>query len=140
VPLLGLPAEREMGREEIGLLEVEPDPAIERGPADMRASRPSPAAKIQMMVLAVDPRLLLRAVPDAEIDPLMVPFGDGHPRRNFRRLLLRIQRFDVDELKELHPIEAPLRILYDAALIELARFEGELALDDVVAYALVPRD
>ena len=93
-----------------------------------------------MVVLGVDARLLLGAVADAEVHALMVAFGDRHADRHVLRLLLRVQRLDVRELKQLQPVEPALRVLHDAAPVEFARLEGQLAADDVFADALVADD
>src|SRR5207248_5957070 len=96
-----------------------------------------PSEEIHMMVLAVDARLLLRAVADAEVHALMVAFGDRDARRHLRRLLLLIERFDGRKLKERHAVQAALRLLHEAALVQVARLERQLAPDHAIADALV---
>ena len=78
------------------------------------------------MVFGVHARFLFGAVPDAEVDALVLPFRHRDPDRHFVRLLLRIERLDVDELEQLHPVQPPLRVLHDAAPIEIAGLEGQL--------------
>ena len=93
-----------------------------------------------MVVLGVDAPFLFRPVADAEVDPMVLPFRDRHARGDFHRLQLGIERLDVDELKQLHAIQPALRFLDNAAPIEIAGLEGELALDDALAHALVAGD
>ena len=68
------------------------------------------------MILGVDARLLFGAVADAEVDALMLAFGDRDAHRHFVGLLLRVQRLDVRELEQLEAVEPPLRVLHHAAL------------------------
>ena len=84
-----------------------------------------------MVVLGVDAPFFFRPVANAEVDPMVLPFRDRHARGDFLRLQLGIERLDVDELKQLHAIQPALRFLDNAAPIEIAWLEGELALDDV---------
>src|SRR5207244_6122312 len=102
--VLNLAAQREMRPEQERLVEIEPDAAIERRPADMRAGGPGRAEEVHMMVLGVDARLFFSAPADAEVDPLMLPFGYGDFCRDLRRLLLRVQWFNVGELEQLHAV------------------------------------
>jgi hypothetical protein len=61
--------------------------------------------------------LLLGAVADAEVDALMVALRYRHPDRHVLRLLLGVDRLDVRELEQLHPVETALRVLHDAAAV-----------------------
>ena len=92
-----------------------------------------------MAIFHVAARVLLRAVADAEVDALMLPFGDHHPRRHFVRLLRDLERLDRHELKQLHPVETALRVLNQTAPVELAGLVGDVALDDAVADAAIAR-
>jgi hypothetical protein len=135
VPLLTVEAEREMRRDEIWLHEVEPDAAIERGPAHVDARRSGAAEKVHVVILRVHPRFFFGAIADAEIDPLVIAFSDRHPDRDVFGLLVGVLRFHVGELKQLETVEPPLRVLHLAAVEQLSRLERQLALDDVVADA-----
>ena len=129
-----------MRREQIRLVEIEADAAIERRPAGVRAGGARAAEKIDVVVLAVDPRLLFRAIADAEVHPLMLAFRHGDARAHFGILAFGVQRLDVDELKQLHGVQAPLRVLHDAAAVQIAGFEGQLPPDHALADAAVARD
>ena len=87
----------------------------------MRAGGAGAAEEVDVVVLGVDARLLLGAVPDAEVHALVLALGDGHADRDFVGLLFLVQRLDVGELEQLESVQPPLRILHDAALEELAR-------------------
>ena len=73
----------------------------------------------------------------AEIQPLVFPFGHGDFCVHDGTLLLRIDRFNVDELEQLHRVEAALRFLDNTAAVEVALLEGELPLDDAITHARV---
>ncbi len=132
--------QREVGREQIRLGEIKADAAIERRPAGMCAGGASAAEKIDVVILAVDARFFFRAIADAEVHPLMLALRHGHARAHLGILPFGVQHFDVDELKQLHAIEAPLRVLYDAAAVQLTGFIGQLPPDHVVADAAVAHD
>ena len=70
----------------------------------------------------------------------MLAFRHGHARADFRFLLVRLERLDVDELEQLHPVQPPLTVLDDASTVEIARLEGQLPADHPVADAGVLRD
>jgi hypothetical protein len=89
------------------------------------------------MVLGVHSCLLFGAVANAKIDALMFAFRHRNPGRHFFRLKLLVLRFDVDELKQLHPIQPSLRILDEAAAIDVAA-ERQLTLNDPIAHRLLP--
>src|SRR6476620_4093844 len=126
-----------MRRKEVRLVEVETDAAIERRPAAMHAGGACSAEEVHMVEFRVDARLLLSTVTDAEIQPLVFAFGHGDFRVHDGTLLLRIDRFDVDELEQLHRVEAALRFLDNTAAVEVALLEGELPLDDAITHARV---
>ena len=140
VPILPGPAERKVRREEIRLRELEPDAAVERRPARVRGCRARAAQEVHVPVLGVDARLLLAPVADAELGPLVVAFGNGHPRRHLVRLLVHFRRLHRDELEQLHPIQTALRLLDQTAAIQIARLVGELTLDHPLADAAVAGD
>ena len=96
--------------------------------------------KIHVVVLALDPRLFFRAVADAEVYPLMLAFRDGDARAHLGIVAFGIQRFDVDELKQLHSIQPPLRILHDAAAVQVAGPVRQLSSDHVLSDAAVAHD
>ncbi len=129
-----------MRTEQERLVEIEPDAAVERRIAHVRAGRARAAEEIQVVVFGIDATLLFRAVADAEVHALVIAFRDRHSRRDLVGLQLRILRLDVGELEQLHAVQPPLRILHDASVVEVARLERELAADDVVAHALVAGD
>src|SRR4029079_2192396 len=160
VPILSFGAKREVRAKQIGLVEVEPNAAIERRPARVYAGAARTAEEIELVVLRINARLFFRAVAVAEVDTLMVALGDGDAHRNLIELLLgrrrltlirpaplavlrrrRLprpalrarQRLDVGELEQLHAVEAPLSILDDAATVEIAGLERQLPLDHAVA-------
>ena len=56
VPLLPFTTQREVGREEVRLVEIETDAAVERRPAHMRARRPRAAEEIQVVIFGIDAR------------------------------------------------------------------------------------
>ena len=140
MPLLPFARRAKVRAKKIRLVEIEPDAAIERRPAHVRAGRPRAAEEVHVVVLGVDARLLLRAVADAEVHALVVALRHRHADRHFVGLLLRVQRLDVGELEQLHAVQPPLRVLHDAALIEIAGLERQLAADDVLVDALVADD
>ena len=140
VPLLPFDAEREVRTEEVRLGEVEARASIERRPPDVRAGRSRAAEEVDVVILGVDARLFLGAVADAEVHPLMVPLRHGDADGNGVRLQFLVQRLDVRELKQLEAVQPPLRVLHDAALIQLARLERQLPANDVLADALVADD
>ena len=106
----------------------------------MRTGGPRAAQEVHVVVLAVHTGVLLGAVADAEIHALMASFGNADARVHVGPLLLRVHGLDVDELEQFHLVQPPLRLLHDAAPIEIARLEGELPLDDPVADAAVAGD
>src|SRR5262249_2640699 len=163
-PVLAFGAKREVRGVEIRLVEVETEAAIERRPSRVDARGARPAEKVQMVVLGVDARFLFRSVADPEVHTLMIPLGDSNAHRNLVRLigrrrlrlwhgLIRIARLirggrllwlliaglrlDVRELKQLEAVEPPLGVLDDAAPVEIAGLEGQLALNHAIADALV---
>ena len=93
-----------MGPEEVRLIEIDAQAAVERRPPRVRAGRARAAQEIQMVVLAVDAALFFGAVADAEVHPLMIAFGDGNAGRHFARMLLLVERLHVGELKQLQPV------------------------------------
>ena len=88
-PVLRLAAQREMRGEKVRLVEIEPDAAVERRPARVRASQPRVAEEVHVVIFGVHPRLFFRPVPDAEVDALVLAFGDRDPDRHLGRLQLR---------------------------------------------------
>src|SRR5439155_26312747 len=71
----------------------------------------------------------------------MLPFGDGHLRRNLGELLrLILFRLDVGELEQLDAVQRPLRLAHLAAREHVARLVRELPANDVVADALLSID
>ncbi len=79
-------------------------------------------------------RLLLRAVPDARRQPLVLALADRDARRYIRQLLrLVFLRLDVRELEQLHVVQLPLRFAHLAPREEVAFLVGELPADDVFA-------
>jgi hypothetical protein len=93
-----------------------------------------------MVILRVGARVLFGPVADAESETVMLAFGNSHARRHLEGLLFRIYRRDRGELEELHAVEPPLRVLDEAAPIQVARREGKLPANDVFADALVSRN
>ena len=89
------------------------------------------------MDFGVDAPFFLSPISDAEIHAPVLSFGDRHTSVHDRALLLGVDRFHIDELKQLHRVEASLRFLDNAPAIEVALLEGELPLDDAVAHARV---
>ena len=102
------------------LVEIELDAAIERRPAHMRARAAGGAEEIQTVIFGVDARLLFGAVADAEVHAVVRSLGDGDLHRHFGRLPLERDRFDVDELKQRHAVQTPLRVLDLAPLVDVA--------------------
>ena len=95
VPLLRFAADREMRREKKRLREIRTDTAVERRVACMEARRPRAAEEIHVVVFPLHALLLLGAVADAEVQPLMLPFGHGDFRHDgiaSRRLNGRCRR------------------------------------------------
>ena len=82
VPVLRLAAEREVRGEEVRLVEVEPHAPIERRPPRVHARCARAAEEVEVVVLGVDARLFLGAVPHAEIHALMLALGDRDARRD----------------------------------------------------------
>src|SRR5919201_6016047 len=122
-----------MRAEEVRLVELETNAAIERRVAHVRAGRSRAAEEIQMVILGVDAPFLLRPVPDAEVHAVVAPFRDGDARRDVLRLQLGIHRLDVRELKQLETVQTPLRLLHETAPVQIPGLERELALDDAIA-------
>src|SRR5262245_40242205 len=129
-----------MRREEIWLGEIDAHAAIQRGPPCVGAGRSCATQEVHVVVLSVDAPFFFRPVADAEVDPLVLPFRDGHANGYFLRLQLGIELLDVDELKQLHAIQPALRFLDSAAAKQIAGPEGEFALDDAWAHGLVAGD
>ena len=92
------------------------------------------------MVLRVDARFLVRAVPHAKAHALVIPFRDRHARRHVRGLLIHVPRLDSRELKKLHAVQPALRVLHEAALIQVAGLVGQLAANHAIAHAFVAGD
>ena len=126
-----------MGAKEVGLVEIDADAAVERRPARVDAGRSRPAEEVHVVILGVDAGLLFGAVADAEVHALMIALRDRDTDRHVLGLLLRVDRLDVRELEQLEPVEAPLRVLDDAAAVEIAGLECQLPADDVFPDALV---
>ena len=71
----------------------------------------------------------------------MLPLGDRDECRHIGELLrLVLLRLDVGELKQLHPVQLPLRLAHFAAREDLARLEGELPANNVLGNALLALD
>ena len=70
----------------------------------------------------------------------MVALADSHARRHFFWLLIDLERLDRHELKQFHPIETALRVLHQAAPVQVAGLVGDLALDDAIADAAIAGD
>ena len=96
---VGVGAERQVRIEEVRLREFQADAAIERRPAGVCPRRARTAQEVQVAVLSVGTRLLLSAIPHAEIEPMMFALGNRDARPDLRRLLLRVERLDIDACK-----------------------------------------
>src|SRR5436190_318623 len=106
----------------------------------MRSSRSRIPEKVHVMIGGVNTPLLLRAVTNSEIDALMPAFNDGDFRPDFRLLRFWIQRLDVDELKQFHAVQPPLRFLNGAPAIQFARFVEQLPADHRIRDAGIAGD
>src|SRR5580765_1897073 len=102
---------------------------------------PRAAEEIEVIPAQRRARLFLRAVADAGREAPMLPLGDRDECRHLGQLLrLVLLRLDVGELKQLHPVQLPLRLAHLAAREDLARLVRELPAEDVLANALLAFD
>src|SRR5262249_686226 len=117
IPLLSLETEGVMGTENVWLGEIEADAAIERRPAAVYAGGSGPAEEVQVVILRIDASFLFGAVSQAKVHALMLTLRYRDARRHFARLFTLIELFYRGELKQLQPVQPPLRFLNPAALI-----------------------
>src|SRR5262245_33941198 len=106
--------------EEIRLNEVEANAAFERRPSNVAARRSGASEEIQVTVFGIDPSAFIRAVAQSKVEAMAGAFGNGEPRGDLGRLELLVERLDIGELKQLHPIQVPLRVLQLASLIQVS--------------------
>ena len=140
VPVLARYTDRKVRREEVRLVELETDAAIERRPPRVHRRHAGAAHEIEMPVLGVDPGAFLASVAGAEIHPLVFAFGHRHTGWEVLGLLIRFERLHRHELEQFHAVQTPLGVLNQAAAVEIAGLIGELTLDHAFADAAVSGD
>src|SRR4030095_2658153 len=99
--------------------------------------RSGTAQEIEVTVIGVHPSAFLRAVAQAKVEAMAGAFGNGDPRGDIARLELLVERLDVGELKQFHPIQVPLRVLQFASLVQVSGLVLDFSTDHVVADTLI---
>ena len=97
----------------------------------------APPRKIEVTVVGVDPPAFLRAVSQSEVEAMAGTFGNGDARGDLTRLELLVERLDIGELKQFHPIQVPLRVLQFASLVQISGLVLDFSTDHVVADTLI---
>src|SRR5262249_36515092 len=130
-----------VGTEHIRLGEFHVNTPIERRPFPLYAEAPRATEEIQMVPAKRRAELLLRAVSKTGREPTRLSFHNGHTYRNLRsRLRSVLLRLHVGELEQIEGVEPSLCVAHVFARKQVARLEGELTTNDVLADALGARN
>ena len=126
-----------MRGEEIRLVEIEANAAIERRPSRVRACQARAAEKVHVVILGVDAPFLFRPVADAKVDPLMFTFGHGDANRHLGRLTSGLSGSMLANWNSSSPYSRRCESCSSRPLIQVAALEGQLTFDDARADGLV---
>ena len=124
-------AQRKPTLNEEGFGEAASKPLLERRRLRFDLAGARAAAKIHVPPVDSAARFLFGAISGRQLQTPMLPFGHRDHDRHLWRPIFGKARHDVDELKQLEAVEAPLRLGNAAELVLIALVERELPANDV---------